>query len=141
MKISLNTLVKGIKDYIRKNTHLDEEIIKRIVDPTEDVDHREGTGLVLSPGVLSLITKETNSRLCLPDQQIILDDTHFGIAISGKVPSCLLRNTHVSQAKWVIPEIIEPEEVWMCQAEAREERETKTNELLEMKNSCNQQTI
>ena len=134
-------LVKGLKDYIRNNTQLSEEVIDRIVDPTEDVDHKEGTGLVLSHGELSLITKEKNSRLCLPDQQLILDDTYFGIAISGKVPNCLLRDTHISQAKWVIPEIIEPEEVWIYQTEAQENKETETNELLEVKNFCNQQTI
>ena len=96
-------LVKGVKDYIRKNTNLSEDTINRIVEPTENVDHRDGTGLVLSHEELRLITKETDSRLCLPDQQLILDDTYFGIAVSGKVPNCLLRDTHISQAKWVIP--------------------------------------
>merc|ERR1711895_223896 len=119
-------LVKGLKEYIRNNTQLEEEVIDRIIDPTEDVDHKEGTGLVLSHGELSLITKERDSGLCLPDQQLILDDTYFGIAISGKVPNCLLRDTHISQAKWVIPEVFEPgEEMWIYQIDAQEEKETE----------------
>ena len=132
-------LVKGLKDYIRNNTQLDEEVIDRIIDPTEDVDHKEGTGLVLSHGELSLITKERDSRLCLPDQQLILDDTYFGIAISGKVPNCLLRDTHISQAKWVIPEVIEPgEEMWIYQTDAQEEKETEAINECE---SCSQRHL
>ena len=80
---------------------------------------------MLSHEELSVIAKETDSRLCLPDQQLILDDTYFGIAVSGKVPNCLLSDTHISQAKWVIPEIVkseeEPEEVRIYQANAQEE--------------------
>ena len=120
-------LVKGLKDYLRQNTELSEEVISRIVDPTEDVDHEEGTGLVLSHEELSLITKETGSRLCIPEQQLILDDTYFGIAISGKVPNSLLKDTHIRQANWVVPEIIEsedPKEIWIYQSDIQEEIET-----------------
>ena len=123
-------LVKGLKDYLRKNTKLSKEVISRIVDPTENVDHKDGTGLVLSHEELSVITKETDSRLCLPEQQLILDDTYFGITVSGKVPNCLLKDTHISQAKWVIPEIIEsgeePEMVWIYQTDVNEEKEIET---------------
>ena len=85
---------------------------------------------MLSHEELSIIAKETDSRLCLPDQQLILDDTYFGIAVSGKVPNCLLREIYISQAKWVKPEMIkseeEPEKVWIYQTDAQEEKETET---------------
>ena len=45
-------LVKGLKEYLRKNTQLSPQVISRVVNPTEnEIDHKdinEGTGLVLS---------------------------------------------------------------------------------------------
>ena len=120
-------LVKGLKDYLCKNTQLSPQVISRVVDPTEsEIDHKdinEGTGLVLSNEDACLITKETNSRLCLKDKRLILDDTYFGIAVSGKVPNCLLRDTNIVQANWAIPRIInldEPQNLWMYQADIQE---------------------
>ncbi|CAL4228706.1 unnamed protein product [Meganyctiphanes norvegica] len=120
-------LVKGLEDYLRQNTELSEEVIRRVVDPTKGVDHEEGTGLVLSHEELSLITKEKGSRLCLPEQQLILDDTYFGITVSGKVPNSLLKDAHIRQANWVVPEIIESDvtkEIWIYQSHIQEEIET-----------------
>ena len=127
-------LVKGLKEYVRDNTTLNEKIISRIVDPTQiEIDHKdinEGTGLVLSNEDACLITKDTNSRLCLKDKRLILDDTYFGIAISGKVPNSLLANTEVVQANWAIPQIIHSEkdqkDLWRYQIDSQEDREVET---------------
>ena len=109
-KFLKHILVKGLKDFLRKNSELSEQIISRIVDPSNcEIDHKDisdGTGLVLSNEDVCLLTKETNSRLCLKDKRLILDDTYFGIAISGKVPNNLLRNTHIVQADWAIPQVV-----------------------------------
>ena len=126
-------LVKGLKDYLRKHCKLSEQVFSRIVDPTDcEIDHRdinEGTGLVLSNEDVCLITKETNSRLCLKDKRLILDDTYFGITVSGKVPNSLLKETHIVQSNWAIPRIVESgdvdEEIGMYQADV-EEKEVET---------------
>ena len=126
-------LVKGLKDYLRKNTQLSPQVISRVVDPTKsEIDHKdinEGTGLVLSNEDACLITKESNSRLCLKDKRLIFDDTYFGIAVSGKVPNCLLRDTHTVQANWAIPRIInsdEPQNLWMYPTNIQGEVEIET---------------
>ena len=89
-------LVSGIKNYLKENSSLGDQIISRVIDPSEcTVDHSDiskGTGLVLSNEDVCLFTKETNSRLCLKDKRLVLDDTYFGIAVSGKVPNSLLKN-------------------------------------------------
>ena len=126
-------LVKGLKDYLRKNTQLSPQVVSRVVDPTKsEIDHKdinEGTGLVLSNEDACLITKESNSRLCLKDKRLIFDDTYFGIAVSGKVPNCLLRDTHTVQANWAIPRIInsdEPQNLWMYPTNIQGEVEIET---------------
>ena len=138
-------LVKGLKDYLRKNTQLSPQVISRVVDPTEnEIDHKainEGTGLVLSNEDACLITKESNSRLCLKDKRLILDDTYFGIAVSGKVPNSLLRDTHIVQANWAIPRIINPDEpqnLYMYQADIQEEVEIETIDGCE---ACSQRCV
>ena len=126
-KFLKHIIVKGIKQYLKHNTKLSEEMISRVVDTTENVDHNEGgAGLILSHDELSLITKEKGSRICLPEHKLILDDTYFGIAVSGKVPNELLTNTHIQQANWVVPEIInsgEPQEIYIYQTDVQNEVE------------------
>ena len=58
----------------------------------------------------------------------------------GFDPSISLRDTHISQAKWVIPEIIsqeEPQEVWIYQADIQEEEKETTDEC----EACTQRHI
>ena len=77
---------------------------------------------------MCLLTKESYSRLCLKDKRLILDDTYFGIAISGKVPNSLLRDTHIKQANWAIPRVVNQgleEETSMYQLDV-EEKEVET---------------
>ena len=131
-KFLKHILVKGLKDFLRKNSKLNEQIISRVIDPTDcEIDHKdinEGTGLVLSNEDACLLTKGTNSRLCLKDKRLILDDTYFGIAISGKVPNSLLRDTHIKQANWAIPRVVnrgQGEEISMYQVDV-EEKEVET---------------
>ena len=139
-------LVKGVKDYLQNNTSLNEQIISRIVDTTQmEIDHKdinEGTGLVLSNGDACLITKETNSRLCLKDKKLILDDTDFGITVSGKVPNCLLQDTHVVQANWALPQIInsdiDQEDFGVPQTDVQNVRVVETMEGYE---SCTQKYV
>ena len=74
-------LVKGLKDYLRKNTQLSPQVISRVIDPTEnEIDHKdinEGTGLVLSNEDACIITKESNSRLCTSEPAFIVNKTIF----------------------------------------------------------------
>ena len=61
-KFLKHILVKGLKDFLRKNSKLSEQIISRVVDPTDcEIDHKdinERTGLVLSNEDACLLLKQ-----------------------------------------------------------------------------------
>ena len=89
-------MVHGVKKYLREHTDLKEEVIKNIVDPAEiNVDHANismGTALVLSNAATALVYPLQSIKLNIQTHRLILEQTIFGITLSGEIPQCLRAN-------------------------------------------------
>ena len=100
-------MVHGVKKYLREQTTLQNEIIDRIVDPADtNVDHARlsmGTALVLSNAATALVCPSQSTRLNIQEHRLILEQTIFGITLSGEIPQSLRANTQVVQALNTVP--------------------------------------
>ena len=100
-------MVHGVKEYLRESTNLEEKIIENIVDPAETkVDHANmsmGTALVLSNAATALICPQQSVKLNLQEHRLLLEQTIFGITLSGEIPQRLRANTKVVQALNTVP--------------------------------------
>ena len=104
-------MVSGMKQYLRKETDLKENIIKQIVDPGETkVDHAkisQGTALVLSSAASTLLCPRESIRINLQEHRLFLEPTIFGIALSGEIPAALRSTSRIVQAMCTTPKIHE----------------------------------
>ena len=104
-------MVNGMKQYLRKETTLNDDMIRKIVDPGDtSVDHAnisQGTALVLSSAASSLLCPRESTRINLQEHRLLLEPTIFGIALSGEIPATLRETSRVVQAMCTTPKIHE----------------------------------
>ena len=104
-------MVSGMKQYLRKETNLTENVIKQIVDPGEiKVDHAkisQGTALVLSSAASTLVCPRESVKINLQEHRLFLEPTIFGIALSGEIPASLRSSSRIVQAMCTTPKIHE----------------------------------
>ena len=104
---TFHKMVPNIKQFLRRNTRLPECIIKDIVNPDSDqVDHKSlnlGTALILSNTDKIKILSNTPKNIILKEQDMIIEDTKFGYAVSGRIPEQLRKESYELQANVVIP--------------------------------------
>ena len=102
-------IVYGMKQYLRDETNLTNDIINTIIDPSDDtVDHANislGTALVLSNAATALICHRESTRLNLIEHRLILEPTIFGTALSGEIPHRLRGKSRVVQEMCATPKI------------------------------------
>ena len=104
-------MVNGMKQYLRKETDLKENIIKQIVDPAETkVDHAnlsQGTALVLSSAASTLLCPRETTKINLQEHRLFLEPTIFEVALSGEIPPILRSSSRIVQAMCTTPKIHE----------------------------------
>ena len=95
---TFHRFVPGIIDFIRENYTLSEYVLSRIIEPDSlDISHaniHRGTGLILgnSSKIKIIGRKSTNIRLSRIN--LLLEQTIFGYAVSGKIPDKLMSKTN-----------------------------------------------
>ena len=103
--------LKGIKDYLRDQSDLNEQDIDIIIEPSDNrVDHANinlGTALVLSNAATALLCPRVSTKINLKELKLILEPTIFGTAISGEIPQKLRGQSRVIQAMYATPKIHE----------------------------------
>ena len=81
--------VKGIMYYFLRNCNK-KKVLEKVVDPTKDeVDHaniNKGIGLILGSAAICKVLHKVN---------ILMENTIFGVVISGSVPDALCRHVVV----------------------------------------------
>ena len=81
--------IKGLPDYIKKNSNISQEQLAKIVDPaTHNVDHKDislGIGMILCNSVVNKISS-SDTVIKLKALNLRLEPTIFGTAVSGEVP-------------------------------------------------------
>lgn len=102
-------LVKGMKQYLKSETNLEESEIDKIVEPSDmNVDHfhiSQGTALVLSNAATAMVCPRVSTKLNLMEHKLLLEPTIFGTALSGEIPKKLRNQSRVVQAMCVTPKI------------------------------------
>ena len=81
-------MVKGMKEYLRSNTTLEEEEIEKVIEPSDNtIDHAKislGTAVVLSNAAIGLICPRKSLRTNLVEHRLVLKQIIFGTALSGE---------------------------------------------------------
>ena len=96
--------VKGMLAHIVTNSHNKIKLFKHMVDPaSNEIDHvNKGTGIIISSSAINNIRTESHIVL-LPELDILLEPTIFGVAISGRIPPSLVSQVEVLQANYIVP--------------------------------------
>ena len=100
---------KGMLDYIIKKAKTKHSIFSNLVDPASlEADHgrdNQGIGLILcSSSINKLRTSE--GIIPIPELDILLEPTIFGVAISGAIPSSLRHPDNIIMANNIAPKLI-----------------------------------
>ena len=84
--------VKGMVEYIRKEAKQKSDLLDRLVDPSSmEIDHANmslGIGLILCSATINKL-RTAESSWNIPNINILLEPTIFGVAISGAIPNTL----------------------------------------------------
>ena len=74
-------MVKGMKEYLRSETVLEEHEIEKVIEPSNNtIDHAnisQGTAMVLSNAAISLICTRKSLRINLVEHRLVLEHTIF----------------------------------------------------------------
>ena len=121
--------VKGIVEHIKEQTDLDEKLVDLIVDPaSEEIDHinmSKGVGLILCTASVNKLKKHRTTHI--PDQGLILEDTIFGIAVSGAVPPVLRDSVNTICALNIVPRIVQKEQEPLFEINSEEQEILREN--------------
>ena len=101
--------VRGMPEFVRKNSALTEDISNSLVDPaTQEVDHKDislGIGLILCTASSNKIRRDSTTRV--KSINILLEPTIFGTAISGSVPPALRGNVSALGVYHSVPRLVD----------------------------------
>ena len=102
-------VVKGMKNYLRRNTDIEEYKIEKVIEPSDmRIDHAHlstGTALVLSNAATALVCPRMSTRMNLVEHKLLLEPTIFGTALSGEIPRELRDQSRVIQAMCATPKV------------------------------------
>ena len=117
-----HVMIEGMREYLVKYTDLTEQDLCNIVYPSEkDVDHKAmsmGIGLVLSNADASLVYPSSSRRINIQAHKLILDQTLFGLTLSGIIPQSLRDRTEYIQANFIRPMLAEDNEKHVIRLES-----------------------
>ena len=106
---TFHRMVPKMKQFLKENTSIPQHIIAQVVEPDSDkVSHKKlnlGTALILSNSDRIKIMSGSENIL-LRKWDLLLENTIFGYAVSGKVPEKLVSGTYDLQAGMVTPIIV-----------------------------------
>ena len=101
--------VKGMPHYIITNAPNESPLFEKISDPaSRDIDHgnqSQGIGIILCSTSINRLRTKTNI-LHIPELDILLEPTIFGVSISGAVPTCFKQNIEVVLANHIVPKLL-----------------------------------
>ncbi|CAL4166751.1 unnamed protein product [Meganyctiphanes norvegica] len=104
--------VKGMPHYIIINAPNKSPLFNKISDPaSRDIDHghqSQGIGIILCSTSINRLRTKTNI-LHIPELDILLEPTIFGVTISGAVPTCFKQNIEVVMANHIAPILLRDE--------------------------------
>ena len=104
-----HTSAKGMVDYIVNNSKIKYDYFDSLVDPTSlDVDHSQeslGIGIILCSSSINRIRTKGNV-IQIPELEILLEPTIFGVAISGAIPPCLQDQANIFLANKISPRLV-----------------------------------
>ena len=100
---------KGMVDYVVQNSQNHCSLFNNLVDPASlEADHgreSQGIGLILCSSTINKIrTKEY--IVSVPELDILLEPTIFGVAISGAIPPSLRNPENIIMANNIAPRVI-----------------------------------
>ena len=131
--------VKGMLSHIVANSREMHEMFKYMVDPaSNEIDHETnpGIGMILCSSSINRIRNNEKSVL-IPEINILLEPTIFGVAVSGEIPLVLKHHVEIIQANNSVARIVKEKEAIIKEKEAIiEEKEAEIQSLqLEMEKS------
>ena len=104
-----HTSAKGMVDYIISNSKIKYDLFDSLVDPaSRDVDHSQeslGIGIILCSSTINRIRTKGNV-IQIPELEILLEPTIFGVAISGAIPPCLQDQANIFLANKISPRLV-----------------------------------
>ena len=104
-----HTSAKGMVDYIVNNSKIKYDYFDSLVDPASlDVDHSQeslGIGIILCSSSINRIRTKGNV-IQIPELEILLEPTIFGVAISGAIPPCLQDQANIFLANKISPRLV-----------------------------------
>ena len=107
-EFTFHRIVPNMRQFLRSTGEIDETIINQVVEPSsEDISHKNlslGSGLIICNTGRALITDKSHN-IVLSNHNLLIEQTMFGYAISGKIPESLLKDTKDLQANQSIPVI------------------------------------
>ena len=105
-------------EYIRENYTLSDYILNKVIEPDSmNISHaniNKGTALILSNSSKIQIMGRKSSNIRLERINLLLEQTIFGYAISGKVPDKLLPKCHDTESNYVVPILCQDRNVITC---------------------------
>ena len=101
--------VKGMVDYIHSRSKTKYNCFDSLVDPASlEIDHgkqSQGIGLILCSSSINKIRTNGNVIL-IPEIEILLEPTIFGVAISGAIPLSLRNRDNIVLANNIAPRLV-----------------------------------
>ena len=99
--------VKGMLQYIINNAQEQSVLFKNMKDPASSaVDHKnQGIGMILCSSSINRLRAKENI-VHIPDLDILLEPTIFGVTVSGSIPACLRKHVEVVMANNIAPVLI-----------------------------------
>ena len=101
--------VKGMVDYICSRSKTKYTCFDSLVDPASmEIDHfnkSQGIGLILCSSSINKIRSDENVIL-IPEIEILLEPTIFGVAISGAIPLSLRNRDNIVLANNISPRLV-----------------------------------
>ena len=86
-------MVKGVKEFLKSTGRVSPDLCDQVVEPSdEEVGHKDinlGIGLVLSDAAKIKIMESNSQAIILRSQNLLLQPTIFGYAVSGRIPPTL----------------------------------------------------
>ena len=120
--------VKGLPEYIQKNSNITQEQMNKIIDPaSKNVDHGNislGVGMILGTSMINRISLD-EKVIKLKGLNLKLEPTIFGTTVSGEVPQLLRSNFNTFCAYNTIPRLVEKAREPLFRTEDAEEEQRK----------------
>lgn len=115
---TFHRLVPGMVEYIRENYTLSDYILNKVIEPDSmkisHADINKGTALILSNSSKIQIMGRKSSNIRLERINLLLEQTIFGYAISGKVPDKLMPKSRDTESNYVVPILCQDRNVITC---------------------------